>query len=422
MNTAVALALLLSTQAEEVNEKPRLLVLELSDEGGGKALAAQASVFVADAITQQGKHRVMTLADLEEVAKLEKSKAVLGCEEDAECVARLSEASKAAFVVTGSLGKIGTQTFVTLALIVSDTRTVFSRVTQNVEGSLQDAATKAAVTLLGEGKRAVKFALPAGVPNSFAVLDMKTAGVTESVAKNLTQVLSTTLKSLEGSEVISRDDVYAMLELEKEKATLGCADDEACLAEIGGALGVEHVILGQVGQVAGSYVVSLRLVRAGQVVVENRVTETFAGSEDQLLNAVRHATRRLVGIDAKTPGGLLVSVSPEGAEVFVDGVARGTAPMKPLDDLLPGRHTLRVAYDHHKDALRELYIEPGVQSALFVELERTPDQFYETWWFWTGVSGVAVAAAAAATVGGAVYVNYLNQPFNIKAEAGLVAR
>ena len=52
---------------------------------------------------------------------------------------------------------------------------------------------------------------------SLAVFNLKTAGVSENIAANLTQVLSAALKEVEGTTVISNDDIQAMMQLEGEK-------------------------------------------------------------------------------------------------------------------------------------------------------------------------------------------------------------
>jgi TolB-like protein len=406
-------------------EDPRVLVLDLAAVGVEASIAAQATTLVADGVAGLGGMKVMTMADLKEVADVKRTQAILGCESDAACLAEITKQAKAELVINGSVGRVGKDLVVTLALIESESATVKGRVSRPVSSAKRmPEALKVMVAMLfgSDAGAQAKFALPDGAKRSFAVLDLKTAGVTEDIAKNLTQVLSTTLKEIDGASVISRDDVYAMLEVEKEKTTLGCADDEECLAEIGGALGVEYLVVGQVGQLAGSYVVSLRLIQSTGVVVENRVTETYAGPEEQLLAAMRHAGRRLIGIEADAVGGLSLSASQEEAEVYIDGELVGSTPLKPVGKLKPGRHSVRVSRERYRDYVADVYVDPAQTSSLFVELERLPDEWYETWWFWTGVSGAAVAATAAAVTGGVLYVNHLNKPFGIGVEAGVVAR
>ena len=59
------------------------------------------------------------------------------------------------------------------------------------------------------------------------------------------------------------------------------------VAEIGGALGVDCLIVGDVGKVAENFMVSLRMLDVNESLVLSRVTESFRGQEEQLLPAVR---------------------------------------------------------------------------------------------------------------------------------------
>ena len=115
-------------------------------------------------------------------------------------------------------------------------------------------------------------------------------------------ILTAVVKEAPDTSVINRDDITAMLQLESDKQMLGCTDDMSCLSEIGGALGVDKIIVGQVGRVEREYVVSLRLIEPSTAKVENRVLETFKGEETSLLHAMKQAGRRLMGLDAAQPG------------------------------------------------------------------------------------------------------------------------
>ncbi len=64
---------------------------------------------------------------------------------------------------------------------------------------------------------------------------------------------------LPGERVIGMVDIENMLGLERLKDIAGC-DDTACAAEIGGALGVDFLLTGSVGQVGSYLIVSLTLI------------------------------------------------------------------------------------------------------------------------------------------------------------------
>ena len=72
--------------------------------------------------------------------------------------------------------------------------------------------------------------------------------------------------------VISRDEIKSMLLHEQSKMLMGC-DDESCLAEIGGALGVQYIVSGNVGRIGETYLLHLKLINIREAKVENRVAE-----------------------------------------------------------------------------------------------------------------------------------------------------
>src|SRR4051812_43670994 len=75
-------------------------------------------------------------------------------------------------------------------------------------------------------------------------------GVTRNAANAFADMVQGAIRA-RGHSVISRSDIENMLGLEKLKDSLGC-NTTSCLAEIGGALGVDEIITGSLSKV-GSY-------------------------------------------------------------------------------------------------------------------------------------------------------------------------
>ena len=59
-----------------------------------------------------------------------------------------------------------------------------------------------------------------------------------------------------GLSVMAESDIAALLGMEKTKEMLGCTD-AGCIAEVGGALGVDRVIHGSIGRVGSSLLVNI---------------------------------------------------------------------------------------------------------------------------------------------------------------------
>lgn len=96
------------------------------------------------------------------------------------------------------------------------------------------------------------------------VLDLRQEGEGEgsgSVARLVRDTVATYLAKQPGVEVLSTEDLRQVLEVEAERAALGC-DTTSCLAEIAGALGADLIVHGSVGRLGSSTVVHLNLFDA----------------------------------------------------------------------------------------------------------------------------------------------------------------
>jgi TolB-like protein len=175
-----------------------------------------------------------------------------------------------------------------------------------------------------------------------AVLDLKEQGVDKALASSASSLLAAELQKLDVFKVISREDIRSMLQFEKDKQTLGCEADSACMAELGGALGVDYTVSGQLAKIGDGFVLTLTLANAKSASVENRATETVQ-RQDQIVAAVGRSARILVSKILKGREGYLVLTAvEEGALVKVDGAARGTTPIKGRIALSWGPHLLEV--------------------------------------------------------------------------------
>lgn len=339
--------------------------------------------------------RVVSQSDLAAMVEHEADRQQFACTDD-RCMAELSQLAAANRVVASSLGRVGGELIVNLSLLdPAQGRSLGSAMLQATSvAALMARLPQGVATLFGEGEsEEIRYHLPHGAQLSFAVLDLRAAGLPEELAVNLTQLLAAELKSVEGATVISRDDIASMLRMEQDKLLLGC-DDSSCMAEIGGALGVDMLVAGQVGKVAQSYVISLRMIQPAEAKVASRISETFSGQEEQLLPAIRHAGRRLVGISIETSGDLVVSASENGATVFVDDEQVGELPLPPMKGLPAGRHRLRISKDGYYDWRSDVYVQPDGATPLWAQIEVVPVAWHERWWVW-GIAGALVVAAGA---------------------------
>ncbi len=389
----------------------RVLVVPLTKSEVAEVLAIRASQAIATVVSAQGDGwSAITREELDDLLDMEQAQQLLGCESDAACLATASRSAEPSWVVSGTIGMVGLNLTVNLVLVDVEASVVRNRVSEVILRNDSLASDVRALTrrlfawTLAHDSSEPRFELSGDRERSFAVFDLTPSGVEAAVAENLTQVLADELKNLENARVVGRDDIRNMLSLMGDKQQLGCADDDACLVEIGGALGVSYLVAGTVGKIADTFIIALRLTNPREGTVENRVTESFTGRGEQILGAMRVAIWRLIGIPRSGPGDLLLSANLPAA-VYLDGAAVGSLPLSALVGLTPGRHSLRLEAEDFQEWQSDIYVEPGRETAIRARLLPLPREWYESWVFWTIAGGVAAIAAGTtiaviATTGG----------------------
>lgn len=120
-----------------------------------------------------------------------------------------------------------------------------------------------------------------------SVMDLKAEiGIDEKIVNLLYEVSLTEFQKYKNVSIISKTDIASMLKHEAQKELTGCNED-SCMAEIGGALGVDKVVLGNVGKIGESYTISFKLMDIRNAKVEKRVSRTIPANQDKLVPLVK---------------------------------------------------------------------------------------------------------------------------------------
>jgi TolB-like protein len=127
-----------------------------------------------------------------------------------------------------------------------------------------------------------------------AVLDFRPLGTEQAKADLLSEVALTQASRMAGFEVIGRSDIAAMIGFEKQKQVLGCSEDSSCLAEVGGALGVDLIMVGSLGRLGTLYRIDLKVVDTKKAKVRGRIGVSVEGQEEKLVAAIEKTVRELL--------------------------------------------------------------------------------------------------------------------------------
>ena len=269
-----------------------------------------------------------------------------------------------------------------------------------------------------------------------AVFDLAPSGDIKTDLTSLTEVLIAEIDKLDKYSIISQSEIKAMVGFEQEKQLLGCQDDTSCLAEIGGALGVDRLITGSVGKLGNTIIVSIKLINTKNVTTEGRVYESFKGNESLLVDTLKRLVPRLFGIAIKEKGlgTLIIESELKGAKIYLDGNPIGNIPFKPMK-LKEGEYNVQVTKKGYKNwsgkikikgkqatevdavltkksgsktaATKKKEIEKKISKAVTTKAPakikskqdsgKTP--WYKSWWALTVLGGVVAGSAAVALAG-----------------------
>lgn len=125
-------------------------------------------------------------------------------------------------------------------------------------------------------------------------------GVSRDTAATFTDLATAYLSRAEAVLVVSRRDIERIADLEAKKQQAGCESSDACMAELGGALGARYVLFGRIGKLGGSTFVHTTLldVETGQP-LKRQVVQ--AAALDELAQRLDAAMGELVPLLSRAP-------------------------------------------------------------------------------------------------------------------------
>jgi hypothetical protein len=225
-----------------------------------------------------------------------------------------------------------------------------------------------------------------------ALFRLDALGIEPQIVDQLERILRVELERVLGQTLPARVEVEKIAAANKKLA--GCTADPACLAPLAKELKVGRIIAGNVGGLADSYVVNLKLVDVGGRELR-RVTATLRGSPDELIAEIRVALYRLVAPEQMT-GKIAVLSEVSGAAVQLDGRPVGKTPLaEPIGAVPVGVHKVEVtregfsAFSEDVPVRFEKTTQVVVRQTATGRLQKLGGgAIYKKWWFWTAL-GVA---------------------------------
>jgi hypothetical protein len=131
-----------------------------------------------------------------------------------------------------------------------------------------------------------------------AVFPLEAKVLDKAIADMVTDALHAQITKIPNSRVISAKELDTMMGYEQKKQLSGC-NDTACVVAIGGAMGVDKLVVGSIGKLGNSYLFNVKLLN----VFEGRVDAIFdkrlkGASEEELLDTIPEALSTLFPANA----------------------------------------------------------------------------------------------------------------------------
>ena len=337
--------------------------------------------------------------DQNEVAKWmefgEESKR-LNCFQNQQCIMEVSRKVNSNRIFGGVMGMVGKKPIFNLYIMDGKSGSAIARVSQEASGTDDlEAAVSTAVRALikkidGVEKSIAIDMTQLGNHPKIAIMDFQASGVDANLSRNISDVVAAELKQFKQLQIIGRQEIAAMLKFEETRQGMGCEDDR-CFVEIGNALGVGFLVVGNIGLVADTYILGIKVINMRKTEIIGREQEQFKGPAEELLPAARFAVRRLFGVPYEGEGLLKLTVSEEEAKVNMGETELGLYPKLKIPEVLQaGKYRITVEKEDFYPISRDIYVEPARQTQAQFVMEELPPKWYKTWWFWT-IIGTVVA-------------------------------
>ena len=131
--------------------------------------------------------------------------------------------------------------------------------------------------------------------SKIAVWDLTAREIKQSYGEELTSILVSEISKLGMYETYSQENVRTLAGWTGERMKLGCSDTQ-CLTALG-QMDIAKLISGSVGKIGNRYSISLNLFDTQNSKAEKAVSE-FCRSEDELIELVQTAVRKLLGAES----------------------------------------------------------------------------------------------------------------------------
>jgi len=120
-------------------------------------------------------------------------------------------------------------------------------------------------------------------------------GVSDNEADTISGIVTAEVGRVSGKKTVGENEMKALLVGEEMKLQCG-ADDSACVAEIGAALGAPESVTGTISKMGNYWILTLQRLNVRNVEVISRYEKKIKGDVNLLIESISPAVKHLFGI------------------------------------------------------------------------------------------------------------------------------
>jgi len=300
-----------------------------------------------------------------------------GCTTE-ECAAEIGELLGAQFMISGSVGKLGSTFSVDAKMVSVSTGEMTKTKSVSFDGTVGGLLIEMQILaweimdLKAPQPLLLQRAGGSGVDKkvTVAVMDFDPRGISMLEARTLTDRFATELDATGRAILVDRRSMNEVMQ-EQGFDEAGCTSEE-CAAEVGALLGVEFMINGAIGKLGDTYTIDAKMFEVATGAASKTKNATYTGPVDGLITEIEILAWEMMGLKApnsltKKRKGTIVSEAPKVK-------TPSGAALRSL--LIPGwgQHYNFTSSDNPSDANKR-WLHLGADAALLALLGVTYQSF-----------------------------------------------
>ncbi len=159
----------------------------------------------------------------------------------------------------------------------------------------------------------------------------KDSEITDSDCTLLTTSLINALHKIKKIELMSREEMSKILDEQDFQRSEKCSDTE-CAVDLGKIIGVEKIIVGNVGKMGNTYVLYLQMINVETSKITETVEERFRGEKDEFLDRMYVLAYKITGSPTPTPAANQPAQTAQTSSYNDTAPPSGFAPAAPSDN------------------------------------------------------------------------------------------